>query len=303
MNTHRKGIVAYLLIAFGITWLGFESIHRLKATAPVALLSLLTLLSGFGPAIACFVVRKWITREGFADAGLRLHLRKWPYYVVAWLLPLLVTACVIVLAPLFRAGTPDFSLDRGIKFMASFGKPLPAWVPHSLVLLTGVFLAQAVFAVPILFGEEFGWRGYLQKRLFPTNAVRSAVATGIIWALWHLPVTLRGYGFPDNPKFGALVMYPVFCILASIIFGWLVLKSGSIWSSSLAHASTNAVGGSLLLILYGGGASFLYVSTGGFLAMIPLAALSAWIVLTGQLKPAEVTVTGEPELSRAVNAS
>ena len=29
----------------------------------------------FVPAIATFVVRKWITREGFADAGLRLNLR------------------------------------------------------------------------------------------------------------------------------------------------------------------------------------------------------------------------------------
>lgn len=284
MNLHRKGIIAYLLIAFGLAWTSLEAMYRLKATFPVAVLSLLMMLSAFSPAIACFTVRKWITREGFADAGLRLHLRHWPYYLVAWLLPLVVVAVIVVLAPLVGAGAPDFSLRRGVDFMGSLGKPLPVWAPHSLVSLTGIFLLEAVFAVPILFGEEFGWRGYLQKRLFPTNQVRSAVVTGIIWGLWHMPAALRGYSFPDNPKLGAFVMYPVAGVLFSIIFGWLVLKTESIWSSSLAHASTNCVGGSLFVLLLGGGGNFLYLGYGGLLGMISLAALSAWIVLTGQLK-------------------
>lgn len=41
---------------------------------------LLTLPTSFGPAIGAIVVRKWITREGFADAGLSLNLRQgWKY--------------------------------------------------------------------------------------------------------------------------------------------------------------------------------------------------------------------------------
>ena len=42
-------------------------------------------VGAFAPAVAGFIVRKWITREGFAGAGLRPNLRKWPYYLVAWL--------------------------------------------------------------------------------------------------------------------------------------------------------------------------------------------------------------------------
>jgi membrane protease YdiL (CAAX protease family) len=304
MTTHRKGIVAYLLIAFGLAWPSLEMIYRLKATVPAALLSLLQVFAVFAPAIACFVVRKWVTREGFADAGLRLRLRKWPYYVVAWLLPVVVVICLVVLAPLFGAGRADFSLDRGYKFAASFGKPIPPWLPHSLVILACVFLVEAIFAAPLLFGEEFGWRGYLQKRLFPSNPVLSAVATGIIWGLWHMPAALRGYSFPDNPKIGAFVMYPIGGVLFSIIFGWLVLKTGSIWSSSLAHASTNVIGGSLFVILFGGGANFLYVSYGGLIGMIPLAALSAWIVFTGQLTPAKIiNLPSEGEIAQAARAS
>jgi hypothetical protein len=37
------------------------------------------------------------------------------------------------------------------------------------------------------------------------------------------------------------------------------------------------------VILFGGGANFLFVSYAGILGFIPLGALSAWIVLTGQL--------------------
>ena len=290
MNSHRKGIVAFLLIAFGLAWAGWEVVIRagVSVRSPLALYALPT---GFAPAIACFVVRKWVTREGFADAGLRLHLRKWPYYLVAWLLPIAVMACVVILAPIFGAGQADFSLERGFKYMALLGAPHRAWAPRSLMPLLGIFLVAAILLSPILFGEEFGWRGYLQLRLFPNKPVLSAVGTGVIWGLWHLPLNLRGYNFPDHPILGALVIFPVSTIFLSILFGWLVQKTGSIWSSSLAHAATNGVGGNLFLLLFGGGgASFLYVSVLGLLGWIPLGALSAWIVFTGQLKPA---ATGE----------
>jgi tetratricopeptide (TPR) repeat protein len=111
-----------------------------------------------------------------------------------------------------------------------------------------------------------------------------AVVTGVIWAIWHYPLMLRGYNFPDNRLLGLLV-FPVSTISLSIIFGWLRLKTGSIWSSSLAHAATNGIGG-LTLLLFGGGASMLFVSYVGIMGWIPLGALSAWIVSTGQLNPA-----------------
>ena len=283
MNRNRKGVVAYLLIAFGLAWAGVEAMYRSKG---LPLRAGGVVVSAFAPAVACFVVRKWVTREGFADAGLRLHLRKWPYYLLAWLLPIAVVACIVILSPIFGASTADFSLDRGFRYLASVGKPVPSWAPHSLLPLLCIWLIQAIVTVPIFFGEEFGWRGYLQKRLFPESPALSAVITGLIWGAWHLPANLRGYNFPDDPILGSLVVFPVSCIFMSIIFGWLVQTTGSIWSSSLAHAATNNIGGDLVLILFGGGANFLYVGYVGLLGWIPLGALSAWIVFTGQLKPA-----------------
>src|SRR5215471_851907 len=84
-----QGIGVFLLITFvgcwgiwGIAWL----LGALN-TGPAG--QLVVALGAFAPALATFVVRRWVTREGFGDAGLHPHLRQaWPYYLVAWLLPL-----------------------------------------------------------------------------------------------------------------------------------------------------------------------------------------------------------------------
>ena len=243
------------------------------------------LRGAFAPAIAAFIVRKWITHEGFSDAGLRPNLRKWPYYIVGWFLPLIVVGCIVIVAPVVGVGKPDFSLVRVMKYLVSNGVPVGLSRPWTVIC--GLVIS-AIFSAPINFGEEFGWRGYLQPRLFPSRPVLGAVATGIIWAYWHLPLSLGGgYFFPDHPLMGAIVIYPVSAIFISIIFGWLVLKTRSIWSSSLAHAATNRIGATLVVLLFGGGAGAeaIFVSYAGILAWIPLGALSLWIVLTGQLKP------------------
>ncbi len=93
----------------------------------------IALLPGaFAPAIAAFIVRKCIIREGFADAGLRPNFGKWPYYIVAWLLPLVVVGCIVILASLLGLGKPDFSLVRGVKYLGLTGVPVslsrPVWM-------------------------------------------------------------------------------------------------------------------------------------------------------------------------------
>ena len=280
-NDHRKGIVAFLLIAFGLAWIPWEIAirHGISVRSPMFQFALLPI--GFAPAFAAFVVRKWITREGFGDAGLKINASKWRYYLVGWLLPVVVVGCIVVLAPLLGIGRADFSLVRGFRYLLPVGATLP-YVPNVWLALSAL-LITAIFVAPVSFGEEFGWRSYLQLRLFPQQPVLSAVVTGLIWSFWHFPVLVRGYVFPDNPYSG-LIVFTVDTVLLSIIFGWLRLKTGSIWSTSLAHAAINAVGGSMSLLLFGGGASLLYVL--GILSWIPLGALSTWIVLTGQLSPA-----------------
>jgi membrane protease YdiL (CAAX protease family) len=265
MNNRTRGIASYLFLAFGMAWILWEIPIQLGVSPRDPLFQLAALPGGFAPAIAAIIVRKWITHEGFEDAGWRLKLQKWPYYLVAWLLPLPVTAIIVALAVALGISQPDFSLQGAL---------------GALVLQ---LLITALVVTPILWGEEFGWRGYLQLRLLGQRPLLAAMTTGLIWGIWHYPLVLRGYQYPDHTTPGLFVL-PVSTILLSIIFGWLRLRTGSIWPPSLAHAATNVLGASLTLVLFMGGPNWISVSYLGLLSWIPLGALCAWIAFTGQLK-------------------
>jgi membrane protease YdiL (CAAX protease family) len=282
MDSKTKGVVSYLLITFGMAWILWEIPLRLGVSTRSPLFQLAVLPGAFAPAVAAVIVRKWITHEGFADAGLHLNLQKWPYYLLAWLLPLLVTPVIVTLAIALGISQPDFSLQRALRTLAPDASP-PASMPPAIWLVLPVqLMVTALVATPVLWGEEFGWRGYLQVRLVAHRPVLAAAATGLIWGVWHYPLTLRGYTYPDQPVLGLLV-FPVSTILLSIIFGWLRLRTGSVWAASLAHAATNAIGGSLTTLLFMGGLNGIFVSYLGVLGWIPLGGLCAWIVLRGGL--------------------
>jgi membrane protease YdiL (CAAX protease family) len=282
-----RGIVAYLIIAFGMSWFlwCFPLLFGLTLRSPSYFLFLL--FGAFSPAIAAIIVRKWITREGFADAGLRLNfVNNKRYYLIGWLLPLLVVAIILLLAVIFRISSPDFSLQRAINALGSIQNPLEA-VPRPIRFpVVGVLqaLLTAIIATPLLWGEEFGWRGYLQIRLMARRPLLAAIITGVIWGIWHYPINQQGYNYPDNRILG-LFIFPVFTVLLSIILGWLRLKTGSIWSASLAHSATNTIGGGLTILLFMGAPNWIFVGYAGILSWIPLGALCAWIILTGQLAP------------------
>lgn len=111
-----------------------------------------------------------------------------------------------------------------------------------VTLLSTVVLATTL-DVPFTLGEEWGWRGWLQPRLVERWGVRGGlVATGVVWGLWHAPVTLLGYNYPSLGPWAALWFLP-FTVLAAIGLGWLRLATGSVWPSVVGHASINATAG------------------------------------------------------------
>ena len=271
--TGMKGIFTFILIAFGLAWLPWQIVLVFEPDPGPQLFGIVSIPVGFSPAIAAFIVRKWVTREGFADVGLKPNLTRWRYYLIGWLLPLLVVVFIVLLSTVLGIGEPYFNV--GI-------------LPNFAMQLT-IFAFIGMFGA---LGAEFAWRGYLQLRLFANNPsphqpILAAAATGIIWSCWyHVSRHLRDYDFPDQPILGMLVVTITF-ILHSIIFGWLRVKTGSIWAPSLAHAATNTVGGSYIYALFGGlwnDPNWILVSFVGMLAWIPMGTLCVWIVKTGQLK-------------------
>ena len=282
MRIQTRGIIWYLILAFGLAWILWEIPFQLGVSPDSPYLQFILLPGAFAPAIATIVVRKWITQEGFADAGLRLHLKQWPYYLVAWFLPLVVVGAILGVNALFRVGVPNFDAGAAVEQLIPSGQELPENMPRvgwPLIIIQS--LLMALLATPVLWGEEFGWRGYLQIRLLGNRPVLAAITTGIIWGVWHYPLNLRGYNFPDHPIAG-LVVFPASAVMLSIILGWLRYRSGSIWAASLGHAATNSIGASLTALLFAGSPT-LYTGYVGLLAWVPLGAICLWIIATGRL--------------------
>jgi uncharacterized membrane protein YcjF (UPF0283 family) len=62
-----KGILGYLAIAFGVAWGIWATLWIKGISATDPLFQWLSLPAAFAPALAVCFVRRWITREGFAD--------------------------------------------------------------------------------------------------------------------------------------------------------------------------------------------------------------------------------------------
>jgi membrane protease YdiL (CAAX protease family) len=263
MTVRGKGILTFLLIAFGGTWSVWGIAWLLGLFNTSVSGQTLVALGAFAPALASFIVRKWVTREGFTDAGLHPHLiKRLPYYLFAWLWPLVGVGIVVAVASAL-----------GILLVR----------PDVTATLVLSALAGSLIATPLFFGEEFGWRGYLQVRIANRRPLYAAVVTGLIWGVYHYPVILVGFEGFENTQLG-LIVFPVTTVLLSIVFGWLRARTGSVWVTCLAHSATNGVGGAILASLYLGGGSFLLASYVGVLGWIPLGLLCLALLLTGQLK-------------------
>ena len=89
-------------------------------------------------------------------------------------------------------------------------------------------------------GEEIGWRGFLVGRLAGiTSFTNVALISGAIWALWHMPLILFADYNAGAPGWYSLLCFAIMVVASSFAYAWLRLKSGSVWTGMLLHASHN----------------------------------------------------------------
>jgi CAAX protease family protein len=267
--SRTRGLATYLLISFGVTWT-VEIVARLLGFSLANALVQLASLGWIAPAAAAIIVRRWVTREGFADAGLSLRIpTAWRHYLAAWLGPLAFTAAAVGLAALLGLWRPTPApLNQVIP-------GLPWWGFLAVLMLVVPLLA------PLYWGEEFGWTSYLRLRIFPGRPLAATLATGLIWALWHYPLPFLGYLEFANVALGLLI-WTVSFLCQEIILTWLRLRSGSIWTTSVAHAGNNMTLSFLTGLLLGEKTS---ATTLTAIGAAPIAAVAAWILFSGRYRP------------------
>jgi membrane protease YdiL (CAAX protease family) len=179
-----------------------------------------------------------------------------------------------------------FILGLSISYYAGLSLPTQEFSPAIFFTFFGLYLLTFVTAWPKFFGEEYGWRFYLQDRMFLLfGGYKGVVLVGLIWGLWHLPLSLVGLNFKDNLIAGNIV-YLVYAIVIGIIFSYGVLKTGSIWIAVLLHAITDALVGT----------GYAYIANGqvivAFLLMLLLVGILAAILLRSRIWTDGNTATG-----------
>ena len=237
-------IAIFTILAFLIFWIPIWIFDTNIAVSTDPKVAFVAIFAGFSPAIANILTRL-LTKEGFSDSFLHFRFtQKGRYYLIA---PLLNIVYVVIPALFVRCILSNRMTNTSILDGTS-----------TFSLVCGLFsnLGYACIFALYTFGEEFGWRAYLMPRLEKLiGTAPSIFVGGIIWGLWHAPLFIYGYNFgsdyPFFPYLGIALMC-VTCIASNSIYTWLTKRSGSIFPSSLAHASNNSVCNLLtVLILFG----------------------------------------------------
>lgn len=258
-----RGIAWFLFLAFVPAWAMWFGAWFLGFPLDNPIVQLIT--AAFLPAAAAFVVRRWITREGFGDCGLRPRLRSaWRWYLLAVAIP---------------PGMLLIAVPAGL--ITGTARLPPGGLSNYALVLAAPLVV--ILAAPIFFGEEFGWTAYLRGRLGQLGPLRgrpqlAAAVTGAIWGAWHWPLALVGY-FSYQPPLrdilATLVLWVVMSVLLEIVWSWLWYGSGTLWTTTLAHGGFNLVFSATLANFIG-----LRALITGFvlpsLALLPIVLIILW---------------------------
>ncbi|GGF43887.1 abortive infection protein [Microbacterium sorbitolivorans] len=289
----------FAVLALGLAWLVAVPLWLDPGNA--ALAGLLVSLMMFTPAIAVAIVALVTRQKGF-----------WRF-VGAWpMVPIgrFVGMCVLgLLGPiaLVIAGVAAVSalglVELDIEHLSGFAAQLAAAAPGKDMPDPHVLAAVQFIAIPVAaiipngflaFGEELAWRGWLTSALRPYGVWPTLLITGVLWGLWHAPVILLGHNYGRTDVWGVLLMVGA-CIAWGAFFGWLRLRSRSLWPAVFAHGSLNASAGLIMVVL---AATSPYrpeiAGPMGIVMWILLAALVGILALCGQFRPAKLVAQSTP---------
>lgn len=298
MNTDKnlttKRILIYLGITFSMTYAyEFGVVYPAAFSKNPTLAGLASLLISpamLMPALGVLLTRI-ITKEGFhwkevwIAPNFKGHIR---YYLIGWFAPAILTLIGMGIYFLIFPENFDGNMTLLQQMTAAAGQELPA---EALKITLLAQLAVGFLFAPLLnflfcFGEEWGWRGYLLPKMMEKYSIgKVLLINGIIWGLWHAPITAIGHnyrtGYPGWPVTGILAMCG-FCLVMGTIFSYITIKTGSCLPAAFAHGSLNGIAGFGMYFAIEGGNPFVGPAPTGIIggsAFIVVAIIMAVILI------------------------
>jgi membrane protease YdiL (CAAX protease family) len=260
----RNPLLWFFLFSCAYSWTGFLLFAFSRAgLLPFTLPGEVPLLAEYGPSLAGLLLTG-VEGGRAAVKGLLARGLRWRvglgWWVATVFLPPAIMLTAIGTRSLVGYSHPDWSLmlGWGPRFTEHMRGLTPSvGVVSGLVSFMEKGMAQTVVAavvVAIMSGgvtEEFGFRGYAQRRLQDRgSALRAAVVVGIMWAIWHvgpwhlfLTTDLRT-ALVEN---GLWVLdYLLATIPMAVLMAWLMNNTGgSVLVAIVFHASVNTTNSTL----------------------------------------------------------
>ena len=229
MNSKKK-----ISIFFFIFLLLNIPIYYLMFTQPPSMRIPLIICIMWSPGISA-IITKLIIDHNIRDMG--WGWGKWRYQLLSYFLPAVLA--LLVYSLVWAGGIGELSISQFVKIgNKKFFNPDSGitFIPILLMSMSLGFLKAFTTA----FGEEIGWRGFLVKEFSNvTSYTKGAWIIGLVWSVWHIPgILFVGYNAGTNP-FYAVPCFMVMIISATFIMNWIRLRSGSLWTGAIFHASHN----------------------------------------------------------------
>ena len=204
-----------------------------------------TLSSGWGqftmglmwcPGISALITMKILNRN-ISDLGWKWGKTK--YQLWSYLIPVLYSLIAYLIIWVFGwGGFYDKEFVVRLTDSFGFGEIGSGFVIAFYFILFGIF--GTIRSASSALGEEIGWRGFLVPELYKTKGfTKTSLISGFIWGAWHLPILLFADYNSGTPSWYAMSCFMVLIISMSFIYTWFRIKSGSLWTAVLLHASHN----------------------------------------------------------------
>jgi membrane protease YdiL (CAAX protease family) len=222
----RHSIASYFFLTFAISWTAAFCVaapHFLRHEALPRLTGVLMFPAMLlGPSVAG-ILMTWIVdgKSGVKD----LFSRMWLWRVAGrWYSILLVFPAVILVVLYF------------LKELIS-----ASYAPNR-------FFLGVLFGIPAGIFEEIGWMGFaFPKMAARVSAFGAAIALGLIWGLWHIPVIeFLGAATPHGAAWlPFFVAFTTVLIAVRVLDAWVYTNTRSMLLAQLMHVSST---GSLVVL-------------------------------------------------------
>ncbi|HEY0273957.1 MAG TPA: CPBP family intramembrane glutamic endopeptidase [Chitinophaga sp.] len=231
----RRAVMLYLLLTFAISTGYYLLIIRAGSLGAYG--GAFTYGLMWSPAAGAFIssalLRRPIRALGWKWPGWRLMLG-------SYIVPLLYAT--LAYAIIWGAGWGGFpNMELLDRIRTAFHWQAPDWLMITLYFCFDASIGL-LFSMASATGEEIGWRGFLAPAMYTLTGgcyTKTSLITGLIWALWHYPILLFADYNNGTPAWYGLGCFTVLVVSIAFIMTWFRLKSGSLWTAAMLHASHN----------------------------------------------------------------